>query len=100
MHYTLLHDLQGITGWHVLLHAKPFYIDLHAFTCIYKRLHEKTSITCSRQGPWDFKMVGPQLCCLKPGSGVHPAESTGPWISWALLGLILQVLVPSERSSG
>ena len=66
MHYTLLHDLQGITGWHVLLHAKPFYIELHAFTCIYKRLHEKTSITCSSAGPVDFKIDDKKI----DGSGV------------------------------
>ena len=46
------------------------------------------------------QLVGPQLCCLEPGSGVHPTESTGPWIPWALLWLILQVLVPCKRPPG
>jgi hypothetical protein len=53
-----LHDLQGITGWHVLLHAKPFYIELHAFTWIYMSLQEKTRITCSRHIPSDFEIGG------------------------------------------
>jgi hypothetical protein len=34
MQYTYLHDLQGIIGLHVVLHAKPFYTQLLVFTCI------------------------------------------------------------------
>ena len=48
----------------------------------------------------DLNSVGQQLSCLKPGSRVHQAESTGTWIPWALLWLILEVLVQCKRPPG
>ena len=50
--------------------------------------------------PSSSQLVGPQLCAFKPGSGVYTAESTDPWIPWAFLWLILEVLVPCKGPPG
>ena len=48
------------------------------------------------------QLVGRILRCLEPlaASRVHTTESAGPWIPWAPLRLILQVLMPSKRPPG
>ena len=46
------------------------------------------------------QLVGPTLRCLEPASRVHTTKSAGPWIPWAPLLLILQVLMPSKRPPG
>ena len=43
------------------------------------------------------QLVGPILRCFEPASRVHTTESVAPWIPWAPLWLILQVLMPSKR---
>ena len=43
------------------------------------------------------QLVGPIMHCLEPASRVHTTESADPWIPWAPLWLILQVLMPSKR---
>ena len=39
------------------------------------------------------QLVGPILRCFEPASRVHTTESVAPWIPWAPLWLILQVLM-------
>ena len=46
------------------------------------------------------QLVGQILRCLELASRVDTTECAGPWIPWAPLWLILQVLMPSKRPPG
>ena len=38
-YYMILHEFHAITVWSVLLHARPFFHELHAFPCIFIHIH-------------------------------------------------------------
>ena len=46
------------------------------------------------------QLVGLILRCLEPAPTVHTTQPAGPWIPWAPLRLILQVLMHSKRPPG
>ena len=112
----LLHALHGHYMHYIKLHAFHCYIQTDCgFLCtVYavslRVLAAKGGITDQDQpchstfGPPPSsrgrQLVSPILRCLEPASRVHTTESAGPWIPWAPLLLILQVLMPRKRPPG